>query len=196
MGQCSAGPHKPGPPSATLGPATTGYANWHSGEVESLVPVGSSPTPVTDTKHDPVVQRQRRLGDSQEDDGSSPSGITRRSVGVPAAHLLGKEEDRVRFPNGPLKTMGWHVPRRRLTLARSVWRVRLPHGPLNDTTKWRNWQTRDAQNVVPQGNGSSNLPLVTYCRRGRCPTGFHTAGAPGSIPGPATAGGPVLSRAS
>ena len=24
------------------------------------------------------------------------------SVGVPAAHLLGKEEDRVRFPNGPL----------------------------------------------------------------------------------------------
>ena len=26
----------------------TGYANWHSGEVESLVPVGSSPTSVTD----------------------------------------------------------------------------------------------------------------------------------------------------
>ena len=25
-----------------------GYANWHSGEVESLVPVGSSPTSVTD----------------------------------------------------------------------------------------------------------------------------------------------------
>ena len=44
--------------------------------------------------------------------------------------------------------------------------------------------------------GSSNLPLVTdTCRRGRCPTGSHKAGAPGSIPGPATAGGPVLSRA-
>jgi hypothetical protein len=28
-------------------------------------------------------------------------------------------------------------------------------------TKWRNWQTRDAQNVVPLGIGSSNLPLVT-----------------------------------
>jgi hypothetical protein len=26
---------------------TAGYANWHSGEVESLVPVGSTPTPVT-----------------------------------------------------------------------------------------------------------------------------------------------------
>ena len=29
-------------------PLMTGYANWHSGEVESLVPVGSSPTSVTD----------------------------------------------------------------------------------------------------------------------------------------------------
>jgi hypothetical protein len=45
-------------------------------------------------------------------------------------------------------------------------------------------------------HGSSTLPLVTHCRRGRCPTGFHTAGALGSIPGPATAGGPVPSRAS
>jgi len=27
----------------------TGYANWHSGEVESLVPVGSTPTSVCDT---------------------------------------------------------------------------------------------------------------------------------------------------
>jgi len=38
--------------------------------------------------------------------------------------------------------------------------------------------------------------LVTHCRRGRCPTGFHTAGAPGSIPGPATAGGRRSNRAS
>ena len=35
--------------------------------------------------------------------------------------------------------------------------------------------------------GSSSLPLVTDdCRRGRCPTGSHKAGPPGSIPGPAT----------
>ena len=46
----------------------TGYANWHSGEVESLVPVGSTPTSVTDKENDPVVQRQRRLGDNQESD--------------------------------------------------------------------------------------------------------------------------------
>ena len=82
---------------------TTGYANWHSGEVESLVPVGSSPTSVTDKEHDPVVQRQRRLGDNQESDGSTPSGITdaKWSVGVLAAHLRGKEEDPVQLRDGP-----------------------------------------------------------------------------------------------
>ena len=70
-----------------------------------------------------------------------------------------------------------------LTLER---RVRFPHGLLN-MTKWRNWQTRDAQNVVPQGMGVRLSPWsLTHCRRGRCPTGFHKAGAPGSIPGPAT----------
>ena len=37
---------------------------------------------------------------------------------------------------------------------------------------------------------------LKYCRRGRCPTGSHKAGAPGSIPGPATAGEPALIRAS
>ena len=39
-------------------------------------------------------------------------------------------------------------------------RVRFPHGPLN-MTMWWNWQTRDAQNVVPLRHGSSTLPLVT-----------------------------------
>ncbi len=37
-----------------------------------------------------------------------------------------------------------------LILAR---RVRFPHGLLDNTTKWRNWKTLDAQNVVPQGMG-------------------------------------------
>lgn len=65
-------------------------------------------------------------------------------------------------------------------------RVQFPHGLLN-TTMWRNWQTRDAQNVVPQGMGVRLSPWsLTHCRRGRCPTGSHKAGVPGSIPGPAT----------
>jgi hypothetical protein len=51
----------------------TRYANWKSGEVESLVFVGSTPTLVT---FDRVVQRLRRLVDIQESDGSIPSAIT------------------------------------------------------------------------------------------------------------------------
>ena len=39
-------------------------------------------------------------------------------------------------------------------------RVQFPHGLLN-MTMWWNWQTRDGQNVVPFGRGSSTLPLVT-----------------------------------
>lgn len=105
----------------------TRYANRQSGEVESLVFVGSSPTLVT---HDPVIQRLRRLDDTQEADGSTPSGITRWSAGVSEARVFGKDEDRVRFPGGPLELMGWHVPRRRLTFAKSVRRVRFPSGPL------------------------------------------------------------------
>ena len=67
------------------------------------MPVGSTPTSVT---IDPVVQRQRRLGDNQESDGSSPSGITGSkthwSVGAEAARRRGKAEDWVQFPDGPL----------------------------------------------------------------------------------------------
>ena len=57
---------------------------------------------------DPVVQRQRRLGDNQESAGSIPAGITdaKWSVGVLAAHLRGKEEDPVQLRDGPLAWAG------------------------------------------------------------------------------------------
>jgi hypothetical protein len=128
VGQSPARPHKPGPPGATPGPATTGYANWKSGEVESLVTL--QVRLLSRSLNDPVVQWQRRLGDNQESAGSIPAGITRWSVGVLAAHLLGKEEDRVRVPDGPLELVGWHVPWRRLIPARSVRWVRFPSGTL------------------------------------------------------------------
>ena len=67
VGQCSSGSHKPRPPGATPGPATfisAGYANRQSGEVESLVPVGSTPTSVTGA---PKV------------DGRSTAGLTPRA---------------------------------------------------------------------------------------------------------------------
>jgi hypothetical protein len=75
-GRCPAGPHKPGVPGSIPGPGTRGwagarpsvirseaevrlpdpqlsvftarYANWHRGQVEGLVPVGSNPTRATD----------------------------------------------------------------------------------------------------------------------------------------------------
>ena len=48
-----------------------------------------------------------------------PGSLKQRSVGVPAAHLRGKEGDRVRFPDGPLEIDGllvqwedaWFAPR-------------------------------------------------------------------------------------
>ena len=80
-----------------------GYANWHSGEVESLVPVGSSPTSVTDKTipwsngEDAWVTTRKVMvqlhpGSLYED----------WSVGVLAAHLRGKEEDPVQLRDGPL----------------------------------------------------------------------------------------------
>ena len=47
VSQCSVRPHKPRLSGATPEPAMTRYANWQSGEVESLVFVGSIPTLVT-----------------------------------------------------------------------------------------------------------------------------------------------------
>ena len=57
---------------------------------------------------------------------------------------------------------------------------------VTDIAKWRNWDTRGAQNVVSLRHASSNLALATFCRCDRCPAGFHTAGPLGSIPRPAT----------
>ena len=52
-----------------------------------------------------MVQRLRHLHDTQETEGSIPSAITdgKWFVSVPGARVLGKNEDRVRFSNEPLK---------------------------------------------------------------------------------------------
>ncbi len=45
----------------------------------------------------------------QENDGSIPSAVTfetTRSVSVAAARVCGMDEDRVQFPDGPLKWAG------------------------------------------------------------------------------------------
>jgi hypothetical protein len=63
-------------------------------------------------------------------------------------------------------------------------RVQFPHGSLN-IAKWWNWDTRDAQNVVPQGMGVQVSPWL-LTRVGECPAEFHTLRTPGATPGPAT----------
>ena len=58
-----------------------------------------------------MVQWQRRLDDTQEIGSSILPGITLNdwSVSVAAAHVHGKDEDRVQFPDGPLNKMGRHA---------------------------------------------------------------------------------------
>lgn len=83
----------------------TGYANWQSEQAENLRLCGFD-SHLGHRQLDPVVQRQRRLGDNQESDGSIPSGITDSkthwSVGAEAARRFGIAEDWVQFPDGPL----------------------------------------------------------------------------------------------
>ena len=85
-------------------PLMTGYANWHSGEVESLVPVGSSPTSVTDRNTIPWSNGEDAWVTTRKVLVRFQPGITdaKWSVGVLAAHLRGKEEDPVQLRDGPL----------------------------------------------------------------------------------------------
>ena len=80
---------------------------------------------------DPVVQRLRRLGDNQESDGSTPSGIIvdsrepkSRAHGPTGRHQLGMLEIRVQLPVSPLTVLrkvagyGWPGRSAKAVLAR------------------------------------------------------------------------------
>ena len=69
-----------------------------------------------------------------------PGSLKRWSVGVAVARRRGEAEDRVRVPDGPLQR-GPACRWGRLTLARSVWWVQLPSGPLENTGSWSNGKT-------------------------------------------------------
>ena len=79
------------------------YANWHRDQVESLVSVGSNPTRATRPNLVPSSSGEdacltNRIAQVRVLPGRLPKS---RSAGVPAAHLLGREGDRVRFSGGP-----------------------------------------------------------------------------------------------
>ena len=105
VGQCTARAHNPRSPGATPGPATVEYANWQSGQVESLailwvrLPPRSLELIPWSKGEDACVTCRKVLVRVQP--GSLEIG--KRSVGVSAAHLRGKQEDRVQFPDRPLK---------------------------------------------------------------------------------------------
>jgi hypothetical protein len=103
VGQCPVEPHKFRPPGATPGPATYGRVRkpWESDQVESLVilwvrfpPRLLHLIPWSNGDDTCLTCRERRF--------NSVRGHWCWSVSVPGARLLGREEDRVQFPDGPL----------------------------------------------------------------------------------------------
>ena len=129
MGQRPARSHKPRRPGATPGLATDDRVRKlekrpgrEPGEF-----VGSTPTSVTSIPWSNGTTPARHAGG----DGSTPSGINRRtrSVGVAAAHVLGKDEARVQFPDGPLETWAAGPTARHLGRNQKIG-VQLPGGPL------------------------------------------------------------------
>ncbi len=135
---------------------------------------------------------QEIAGSNPVEGAFDSSGAVRKPAKRRSSNL---RDLRVRLPPAPLRTcVGWasacptackaaspqgyagSTPARRtFNMARSSIgeghrpltperRVRFPHGLLS-MTKWRNWKTRDAQNVVPQGMGVRISPwslLVTW----------------------------------
>jgi hypothetical protein len=76
-------------------------------------------------------------------------------------------------------------------------RVRFPHGPLDDSPGGGTGRRAGLRRTCPRGVGVRiSLRRLILLQAGRCPAGPHKSGVPGSIPGPGTAGGPVLGRVS
>ena len=75
-------------------------------------------------------------------------------------------------------------------------RVRFPHGPLLDSPGGGTGRRAGLRRTCPRGVGVRISPGDSTLQAGRCPAEPHKPGVPGSIPGPGTAGGPVLGRVS
>ena len=104
MSQCSAEPHKLRRPGATPGPAIFegGIVKDEGRSISAFILLPST------VSMGPVVQRRRHLRDMQETMVQLHPGSLERSAGVSAAHVRGKDEDRVQFPGGPLQ-LGLHA---------------------------------------------------------------------------------------
>ena len=169
---------------------TTGYANRQSGQVESLVIlwVRLPPRSLTTRSRGPAAKTP---GDIQENDGSTPSGITltkKWSVGVSAAHLRGKAETGFDSRTDLLKT-GWLVQREgRLGLPGN--RGSTPRRSTETTGSWSNGKTpaRQAGNPGSIPGGSTEIRKVAgYGLPGRFAKPCDLTGHVGSNPMPSAA---------
>lgn len=158
-GRCPTGSHKAGLPGSIPGPATwktcCGWASAHPGLISldrrvrppdpprpgtqigiaarsrASWGVGSTPTSVTgmipwSNGEDAWVTTRKVLVRFQ------PGSLRKKwSVGVSAAHLLGKEDDRVQLPDGPLEARAAGPKGRRLVCTQAIG-VRVPGGPLDE----------------------------------------------------------------
>ena len=79
-------------------------------------------------------------------------------------------------------------------------RVRFPHGPLDDSPGGGTGRRAGLRSTCPRGVGVRISPRRLIDRdfpgEAGARSGLHKADLPGSIPGPGTAGGPVLGRVS
>ena len=80
------------------------------------------------------------------------------SVGVSAAHVLGKDEGRVQFPDGPL-TNKWGVgpTGRRLACTQEIG-VRLPDAPLDKRAHGPTGRRQFGRLAVSFGNVAGSIP--------------------------------------
>ena len=72
------------------------------------------------------------------------------------------------IPGRTSRIVGWHVPRGRLILARSVWWVQLPSGPLEKMGSWSNAKTPERHSgnpgSIPGGSTETEGSRLTVCR--------------------------------
>jgi hypothetical protein len=153
-------------PSRALSTRAARYANRQSGQAQTLVPCGFD-------------SRLRHLRTCVGWASASPTACKAAS---------------------PQGYAGSTPARRTFDSAQSVYRHRIPDPrsgeagsiPARATEHDQVAQLADARRSEHRALAALGVRLslwsLTHCRRGRCPAGSHKAGAPGSIPGPATCG--------
>ena len=167
------------------------YANRQSGEAQTFCLCGFRLPPASLNQHASVGHWQASVAVTHPPSGSGGSTPSRRTyIGAVRCWFCSEPFKLADTGSIPVRItrllstrcdVGSYSQALNLADAGSI-PVRVTH-----STMWWNWQTRDAQNVVPGGRGSSNLPFVTELLRvGQCPFGPHKPGQPGATPGPAT----------